>query len=333
MRKRIVRWASVLLVLGGLLALFNVPAAAATPALTIKTMKISVWPEYDDPRVFVSYQGAFNDSSAFPQEVGFPAPNGVDINMVCALQPPDNNHLCQLYTTASDGDAMDINYKLPIPTYYLEYYWDGLKTGASGNKSLSFSYKSPYQIGTLTVSLEQPARATAFTTSPSGATMVTDSDGLNDYEYTYKNVQPGQVITVGASYVKPDNKPSFTKSQTSGAATSGDSSSGGRLGYGWVFALAGVAALAGGFFVFRRRPAPAGRARSRRVARAESRRAGRHRPQPVPVHQASRKAAAPGRTTAPPPSDTAGFCPYCGTRLASGAGFCHACGAEMKGLG
>ena len=252
MRKRIVRWASVLLVLGSLLALFNVPAAAATPAPTIKTMKISVWPEYDDPRVFVSSQGEFNDASAFPQEVGFPAPSGVEINMVCALQPPDNNHLCQLYTTSSDGDAMDINYKLPIPTYYLEYYWDGLSTGASGNKSLSFSYKSPYQIATLTVTIQQPARATAFTTSPSGAAMVTDSDGLNDYEYTFSNVQPGQIITVGASYVKPDNKPSFNKSQTSGAATSGSS---GGLSYGWGFAFAGVGVPAGGFFVFRRRPA------------------------------------------------------------------------------
>ncbi|MDO8717129.1 MAG: hypothetical protein Q7J73_10055, partial [Dehalococcoidales bacterium] len=66
-----------------ILGLLLVMALTASPAMgasdsppTIKTMKVQVWPEYDDPRIMVTYQGEFKDASVFPQPVKFPAPLG-----------------------------------------------------------------------------------------------------------------------------------------------------------------------------------------------------------------------------------------------------------------
>ena len=75
-----------------------------------------------DPRVLVMYEGEFNVDTPFPQPVAFPVPLGSEINQVCALQPPNDEHLCQLYETLTEPDNLLVVYTLPIPTYFLEYY-------------------------------------------------------------------------------------------------------------------------------------------------------------------------------------------------------------------
>ena len=125
--------------------------AASDKPLTIKTMKLSVWPEYDDPRVLVIYQGEFADSSAFPTPVKFPVPIGSEINQVCAIKQPGDEHLCQLYDTTTEQDNLEISYTLPIPTYFLEYYWDGIK--GQPDKSFTYKYVSPYTIDRLKLRL------------------------------------------------------------------------------------------------------------------------------------------------------------------------------------
>ena len=323
--------------IAGLLVLIALIASPATGAavdkpLAIKTMKLQVWPEYDDPRVMVTYAGEFKDGPTFPQPVKFTVQMGSEMNMVCALQPPDDDHLCQLYDTLPGTDDLTVSYTLPIPTYYLEYYWDGIK--GQTDKSFSFKYTSPYAIDSLELEVQQPLKATDFKLAQPYASASADSRGFKYYHYTFNNVTPGQVITLDASYIKPDSKPSVAK-QT--GATGGTSSSGSNayvlLGIGGAL----LVIVAFGFLFLKRKPAPAPvRAapaiQSRKAARAEARqievqRTGRHEAQAARRPETP-KAAPP---TSRPQGGAAAFCSQCGTRLPAGSRFCHVCGARVKG--
>lgn len=326
-----------------ILGLFLAMALTTSPSLaasgsppTIKTMKVQLWPEYDDPRVMVTYQGEFKDASVFPQAVKFPAPLGSEMAMVCALKPPDDEHLCQLYDTLTAADSLAVSYTLPIPTYYLEYYWDGIKTQTG--KSFSFNYVSPYAIDSLEVEVQQPSRATDFKLAQPYASASSDALGIKYYHYVFNNVTPGQTISIDASYTKPDNKPSVVKK------TSGSTSNAGS-GYQFNFIGTGVALLvvaAIGFVLLRRRQsaAPVRVAQARRAARIEAKRAEVQHEQAQPVvRQSSARFSRPVQPKATQPakpdqvSTEAVFCIKCGTKLAAGATFCHVCGARAVGSG
>ncbi len=326
-----------------ILGLFLMVALVASPAMgaadslpAIKTMKVQLWPEYDDPRVMVTYQGEFKDASLFPQAVKFPAPLGSEMSMVCALKPPDDEHLCQLYDTLTAPDSLAVSYTLPIPTYYLEYYWDGIK--AQPDKSFAFKYISPYAIDSLEIEVQQPLRANDFKLIQPYASITSDSLGMKYYHYVFTNVTPGQTISIDASYTKPDNKPSVSKKTGSGTGSiaTGGSSSNTLIATGAALLLA----VTVGFLLLRRKPAvaPARISASRRTGRIESRRgeiqraespAAHRQPTPkLPGQSPTRSAPA----AKPEPASTrAVFCSKCGTKLAGEASFCHACGVKVIG--
>ncbi|RJQ36626.1 MAG: hypothetical protein C4555_07385, partial [Dehalococcoidia bacterium] len=230
-------------------ALMTSPAMGAQDALTIKSMKVSVWPEYDDPRILVTYQGEFNDGTLFPRTVKFPMPTGSEIAQVCALRPPNNEHLCQLYDTLAEPDQIAVSYNLPIPTYYLEYYWDGISS--QPDKAFTFSYTSPYAIENLEIEVQQPLRATDFKLAQPYLSAASDSRGMKYYRYVFNDVAPGQPVSIEASYTKPDNKPSVAK--TTGGQTGGATGSNpyGVIGIGTALLAAAVI----GFVLLRRKPA------------------------------------------------------------------------------
>ena len=336
-----------------ILGLILTVAVIASPAMAasdnppaIKTMKVQVWPEYDDPRVMVTYQGEFKDSSVFPQPVKFPAPLGSEMAMVCALKPPDEEHLCQLYDTLTESNALSVSYTLPIPTYYLEYYWDGIRTET--DKSFSFNYVSPYAIDTLELEVQQPLKATDFKLAQPYASATSDGLGMKYYNYVFKNVTPGQTISIDASYTKPDNKPSVAKKANIGTSTAGGGYEFNFIGTGAAILVVGVI----GFVLLKRNraAAPVRVSASRRAARIEARRADVQRAQSQPAQTrraepqpAVRQPSAKLTRPVPPraliaaisnqPVTDAVFCSKCGTKLAAGAIFCHACGANVVGSG
>lgn len=329
-------FARAFIIFGLLLAVALVasPAMAASDqSLTIKTMKVSVQPEYDDPRVMVTYEGEFKDGSVFPQPVKFPVPLGSVMGMVCALKPPNDEHLCQLYDTLTAADALSISYTLPISTYYLEYYWDGLKA-QSDNKSLMFKYVSPYAIDTLDLEVQQPLRATDFQLTQPYASVTSDGLGMKYYHYTFNNVTPGQVIGIGASYTKPDSKPSVAKKQTTGAGATGPAGPGTYNVIWWTIAVLAVVVV--GFFGFRSKRKPARVyntrvAQSRKAAGIQARRAEPERARNQNAHKPARPAPMTrgAAVVAPDRQGTgAAFCSKCGVRLPTEAHFCHVCGAK-----
>ncbi len=316
--------ARAVLVLGLLVAavlMVSPVSVAAEQQLTIKNMKVSVWPEYDDPRILVIYQGAFADGASFPSPVKFPVPMGSEINQVCALKQPGDEHLCQLYDTLTETESLAVAYTLPIPTYFLEYYWDGIQ--GQPNKSFTYKYTAPYAMEKLEIEVQQPLKATDFKLSPAYASVSSDAQGLKYFRYLFNNVAQGQVISIDASYTKPDSKPSVAKKESSGT--------GGKPNYTIMGIAAGaMAVFFVGFVALKRKPAPARASQVRRVARAQALRQAEQRRTLRQEPPRQTRVEQPKTQPIARQGNAGVFCSQCGTKLEAGDVFCHGCGTKTR---
>ncbi|MDP2950493.1 MAG: hypothetical protein Q8P22_13280, partial [Chloroflexota bacterium] len=209
--------------------------ARAAPSTTpqIKTMAVSVIPEYDQPRVLVSFQGEIDGT--LPMELSIRLPADAEISHACSLTQPDNGHVCESYTIDPDGESSLLKYQIVSPVFYVEYYY-GSVSGA-GQRNLDFTFWPPYPVESLQLWVHEPARASDFALSPGPGEVVEDK-GSRQHGYTYTNVTPEQPLSLQMTYAKSDAQPSVSPS-AAGAASAGDS---GRMAL--VLSLVGVAAVA-----------------------------------------------------------------------------------------
>lgn len=311
--------ASLLLLAGSLL----LPAAGYADeqsTLSIKSMKISVWPEYDDPRVLVIYEGEFAGDANFSKEVKFRIPKGAEINQVCALQKPNDDHLCQLYEVSQDGESL--SYTLPIPTFFLEFYYQPLQ--GQSDKKMDYSFESFYPVDKLQVEVQQPLRTSNFDLSPKAAGMVSDRSGFNYYQYQFDNVAATQPIKLSASYTKADDRPSIEKAKSGGTSSTNDL----NLPLLGVFG-AGLLALVAYYAITRRhaRPLPATvrQLSSARVQAPPATGGGRG-----PAGRSGRVAGTGGGAAVAEAATRIFFCTNCGAQIEAEDNFCPNCGQKTR---
>lgn len=212
------------------------PARAESASLALKNIKVSVWPEYDEPKVLVTYEGEFGGAT-FPQEVQFRLPAGAEAAQVCALKKPADEHICQLYQIKPEGDGLLLTYTLPIPTFFVEFYYYPLQ--GAGPRDIDFSFRPLYPVESLELEVQEPLRAAEFRLAPPSSTVSSDGQGFRYYHYQYSNLPSEQPVQVKIAYSKADANPSVAKRQPGGAAPGG-------LGYGLglPLALGGAVVLA-----------------------------------------------------------------------------------------
>ncbi len=289
--------------------------------LSIKNAKVSVWPEYDDPRVLVIVEGEFAGDANFSQQVKFRIPKGAEINQVCALRKPADEHLCQLYEVSQDGEAL--SYTLPIPTFFLEYYYQPPQ--GQSDRRLEYSFDSYYPVGKLEVEVQQPLRSSNFDLSPKAAGVLSDKNGFSYYQYRYDNVAPNQPIKLSASYTKSDSRPSVEKQKPGGASASANDFNLPLLG---AFG-AGLMGLVAFYAIKSRQPGPVPAPAHPAAANAAVRRASPTVP-PKPAARtgrASRSVAGTGVLDAPARRF---YCTQCGTAIQLDDNFCPKCGQKAR---
>lgn len=289
--------------------------AAEEAGPRVKQMKLSFWPEYDEPRVLVIYDGEFADKSGFPKEVRFRVPKGAEISQVCGIGDK-GDHLCQLYEVKQEADYNVVVYTVPVPHFLLEYYVNPV--GGEQTRNIAYSFSASYPMDKLDVEVQQPLRSTDFTLSPMPLSTGSDGQGFKYSQLSFEKVVPDQKIELKMSYSKQDNRPSVPKKQGSGATGGVDSS---NLNL-WV--LLGGSALLGlaAFIVIGRRP-------NRLVPQAAGYggRSGGQANYARPSVYTKPTARAKGALKA---QEAAAFCTGCGTPLAADDRFCPKCGKRSK---
>ncbi len=307
------------------------PAPGATPSnasapvadLVMARLRLSIWPEYDDPRVLIMLRGEMTPRQAFPTSITLPLPKGAEI--IGAGMISEQNELLLHPHQVLPGDTQDsVQLNLPVPRFFVEFYYNPFTTSGPEKR---FVYPAPttYPIEVFEVDIQQPLKATDFALDPSPMERVTDNQGFTYHQFTYRDVGKGQSHTFSISYTKTIPTPSVAKPQPTPQRPEKERSRSDKtllsLGIlaGAILLFAGWAWLVRGS---QRRPMPATAAPS----------------QPVPMsdtlvallqedEQAQMTASAP-----PTPQQTRviNFCASCGRKLLPNDRFCSECGKPIK---
>ncbi|MBI4743435.1 MAG: hypothetical protein HY776_01180 [Actinobacteria bacterium] len=254
-REKLFKLISFIISLSMLFVSFSGVALAAeddvpSPALKIGKLDLSVWPEYDDPRVLVIYNITLKQPYEFPFRIKFLIPKDAFIGMACEVTET-GGHTCKPTQRVNKGDYDELSYVVQSrPTLFFEYYYNPLK--GDTNKSFDFIYKPVYEIDDLKVEVQEPLKSTNFKLEPPSTESSTDSAGFKLNLYGFKSVKKDQPIGIKVSYTKSDPNPSVEKKkdQTGGGQTSapGAAASGSGTGNNTLIIVLGIIAIVSVFF-------------------------------------------------------------------------------------
>jgi hypothetical protein len=226
------------------------------------------------------------------------------------------NLLTLPWTTEAGPAGQAVVFELNQPHFVVEYYADILSVPP--NRSFDLDLGIPYAAQQATVTLRQPARASALQVTPAMAAAGVDELGNPTYALDLGPLAAGQSVPFQVSYTKVDGEPSRPAAVSTPVAAAMPEPA--AEGQSWlplalgiaVGAAAGMAIL---YVVLNRRSA----AGSRQTRRREARKRGER--------------AAPPRAAASKPVDSAAanqFCVQCGQQFDLSDRFCRGCGAARR---
>ena len=175
-------------------------ASASTADLVMARLRLSIWPEYDDPRVLIMLRGEMTPRQAFPASITLPIPKGAEI--IGAGMISEQNELLLHPHQVLPGDTQDtLQLNLPVPRFFVEFYYNPFTTSGP-EKRFVYSAPTTYPIDLFEVDIQQPLKATAFTVDPPSMERTTDKEGFTYHQFTYRDVGKGQSQTFTIAYTK-----------------------------------------------------------------------------------------------------------------------------------
>jgi zinc-ribbon domain len=336
--------------LAGLFALAALlpTAARAQGTVSLASLEIALWPEFDKPSVLVIMNGQVAAGVVLPASLSIHIPAAASAPNAVAVVAADGGLFQTPYTTSSAGGDIIITFTTNSAGFRVEYYDPSLAINGEA-RSFGLRWKSDIAIQAVTVRVQQPYGARSLSGRPALVSAGPGEYGLNEYTAALGPLAAGGTVSFDLGYSKTGNGLSATAVANSPSGASAQAASGIPGGNGWPWLVGGGAAalaLAGGGAVWYWRLRPAAQAQARRRPRATGQ--GRRETAP-PAHAAQgrrRPATARARakadaatTTASRAADTAGaaletapaaFCPQCGRRYQSGDRFCRQCGAPVR---
>jgi len=296
---------------------------APATGLAMARLRLSLWPEYDDPRVLVMLRGEMTPREAFPTSLVLPLPKGAEI--VGAGMISEHNELLLHPHQVQSGDTHDsIQLNLPVPRFFLEFYYNPFTTN-DPQKRFTYAAPTSYPIETLQVDIQQPLKATDFTVTPSPMERLSDNQGFTYYQFTYHNVPQNQSHLFHVAYTKTTAAPSVQKQQpTPQEKSQGLARPNTTLVAFTVLAGAIVLFLGWAYFF-----------RWRQIRTAPLTNASVSLPSLADTLTTLLQTSAPPSDTAPtisPTPTTINFCTNCGRKLLPEDRFCAGCGKPITGV-
>ena len=316
MRDRNWRRLLVAATLAALTLALGVWPASAQDTVRLKSMTVSLWPEYDRAGILVIYHGAIADDVALPVTLRFLIPKSAGSPSSTAGVDATGQYRYRSYQVVDAGEFLEVSYSNPYREFQMEYYYNPL-TLADTMRSFTHQFQADYPVDDLVVEVKEPAGAQNLTLTPVATGTGTDFDNLPLQKYTVGAVSLGQTFGFSASYEKTD--PRLTSEilgfDAPGAAQFEDVEKPTDSQNVVPYILIGAAAallIGAGVYAF-----------------TQSRKRSKRQAQVTPARPA--KKGKPRKTAQPrtePPAG--GFCHQCGARLRADAQFCAKCGAKVK---
>lgn len=154
----------------GLLALLLPGIWSAQPLLAqtdlqLETLRVGLWPEYDQPALLVIYWATLPETTNYPATVSLRIPANVDAPHVVAAQADPLSNLDEVeYENAPDGDWHIITFEVNGPRFQFEYYDSLAQEGDA--RALSYTWPGDYGVSQLRIELQNPPHSSGLTTDP-----------------------------------------------------------------------------------------------------------------------------------------------------------------------
>lgn len=288
-------------------------AARAQGLLSLSSLEVDLWPEYDRPEMLVIYRITLPANITLPVDLSLRIPAAAGEPSAVAVVQPSSTGEKSLFTIPYErtvsGDWGEINLTATMPELQLEYYDPGLvRQGAA--RQFEFNWPGDYAVEALSVQVQQPVGARELSISPASGSGVTGQDGLLYYNKQVGSLTAGQTFSLSINYQKDsDTLSASSLTVQPGAPVSEVSSSQVSLRpyLPWGLGILGVLLIAGGGLWYWR--------------------SGRGGKEPEGTRR-RRKPASAAREASQPAEPV--YCHSCGKRAAPGDRFCRVCGTQLR---
>lgn len=286
----------------------------AQTAVTLESLEVELWPDYDQEAVLVLLTGTLSPNTPLPATLTLPLPEGADFNVAARITADD---VMTDQGITPQVEANQVTFTTPDSRFRVEYYQPYSAT--DNQRDFTFSWQSDMAVEQLSVRIQQPVAATDLTTIPAAASVSEGQDGL-----TY-HILPNQAVAAGDTYTMDLNYTMSTPQLTVTFSTPNtettdlpflDATPVEESGFDWQLLLIvlGVLILVATavWFLINRQST-----KSRRPAR----------PKPNRTKSAPKPKTAVAQSTF---TGKANFCHQCGEPVQAEDKFCRNCGTAVK---
>jgi hypothetical protein len=293
-----------------LLLLLPSAVRAQTP-ITLNTLQISIWPEYDKPSVLIIYQMTLSANTSYPATISLRIPSAAGDPYAVAARQVDGSLFTIDHTRQVVGEWAMITFTTTTPELQLEYYDPSLSKNGTA-RHFTYLWPGDYTASQLSIQVQQPFDASQMRISPSLGNGVLGDYNLTYYAQDLGMVSAGQDFQISIDYQKTsdvlsaENLP-IEPSASIPQGTVGDIDL--KTWLPWVLGILGAGLIIGGIVWFWR--------------------SGRQQPASQPRRRRTKSAAFESDTL----SSSAGeqiYCSQCGKRALSGDQFCRYCGSSLR---
>jgi hypothetical protein len=278
--------------------------AQAQSQVTLSSVRVDVWPEYDQPAVLVIYHISMPSNTTLPVILNLRIPAQAEAYAV-AVSDPAKGLLNAPYDRAVQGAWATLAITANATEVQVEYYDTLVKTGTA--RHIVYEWAGDYAVDSFAVDIQQPTGATNMVINPVLAPSPIGQDGFVYYETTPQPIAAGQTFTLTADYQKNTDTLSTTglpvqPTQPINSSTPGRITMNAVLP--WVLAVLGGALIAvgivGGVYMWK---------------------------------NGTRRSAVSRKRHAQPPQESEAdevYCHQCGKRAQPGDVFCRTCGTRLQ---
>ncbi|HEX9090853.1 MAG TPA: zinc ribbon domain-containing protein [Anaerolineales bacterium] len=302
------KWVFPLLLL--LLMLLPTMVRAQEP-ITISSLQVQIWPEYDNPSVLVIYQMTLSSGISLPASLSIHIPLAAGEPYAVAARQVDGSLYTIDYTRQVAGDWAAINFSTSASEIQLEFYDPSIQKDGQG-RHYEYIWPGDYAVSQFVMQVQQPFDATDMRISPSLGAGASGSDELTYYTQNIGAIPAGQKINLTIDYQKPSDTLSVESlpiQPSSNIPLSSAPDLNVSTWLPWILGILGAGLIIGGIIWFWQ--------------------TGRQRP----ITQARRRRSRAGVSEAQVSTDqdeNAVYCSQCGKRALPGDQFCRYCGTRIR---
>jgi hypothetical protein len=270
----------------------------------LSSVKVDIWPEYDQPAVLVIYHVSLPIDITLPATLNLRVPAQAEVFAV-AVSDPTSGLLNAPYDRTVQGSWATLKITANLRDVQVEYYDTLTKDGTS--RHLIYEWAGDYAVDAFSIALQQPVGATDMVTNPALSKSSVGQDGFVYYLSSPQSLTAGQTYSLTADYQKATDALSTTglpvqPTQPLNTNTPGRVTMSGVLP--WVLAGVGgaliVVGIVGGFYMWKNG--------TRRSSPTRKR------------HAQPQKVSETGVV----------YCYQCGKRAQTGDVFCRTCGMRLQ---